>query len=140
EDVETMRRASQWLQYDGLRYAVEATMRRAWHSSGVLPWQFNESFPNAWCTSAVDWHGEPKPAYYGVARAYRGAPSAQFATCVWGGLGEVRAQVTAPAQLIDLDGRVVAEGEDEISAPLDAFEYDVFVLDVGGLNRYVMAR
>jgi beta-mannosidase len=140
EDVETMRRASQWLQYDGLRYAVEANMRRAWRSSGVLPWQLNESFPNAWCTAAVDWHGEPKPAYWGVARAYRGAPSAQFATCAWGGLGEVRARVTAPAQLRDLDGRVVAEGESEVSAPLDAFMHDVFVLDVGGLNRYVMTR
>ena len=105
EDVETMRRASQWLQYDGLRYAIEATIRRAWQASGVLPWQFNEPFPNAWCTSALDWHGDPKPAYYGVARAYRGAPSAQFATCAWGGLGEARATVTTPARLVDLDGR-----------------------------------
>jgi beta-mannosidase len=136
EDVDTLRRASQWLQYDGLRYAVEAAIRRA---AGVIPWQLNESFPNAWCTSAVDWHGEPKPAYYGVARAYRGAPSARFATCAWGGLGEVRAVVSAPARLHDLDGRVVAEGESEVRAPLDAFAHDVFLLDVGG-NRYVMTR
>ena len=136
EDVETMRRASQWLQYDGLRYAVEAAIRRR---AGVIPWQLNESFPNAWCTSAVDWHGEPKPAYYGVARAYRGAPSAQFATCAWGGLDEVRAIVTAPARLHDLDGRVVEEGEHEVRAPLDAFAHDVFLLDVRG-NRYVMTR
>jgi beta-mannosidase len=135
-DVETMRRASQWLQYDGLRYAVEATIRRC---AGVIPWQFNEPFPNAWCTCAVDWHGEPKPAYYGVARAYRGAPSAQFATCAWGGVAEVCARVDAPARLLDLDGRVVAEGSGEISAPLDAFAYDVFLLDVAG-NRYVMSR
>jgi beta-mannosidase len=135
-DVETMRRASQWLQFDGLRYAVEATIRRG---AGVVPWQFNEPFPNAWCTCAVDWHGEPKPAYYGVARAYRGAPSAQFATCAWGGLGEVRAQVSAPARLLDLDGRVVAEGTGEVAAPVDAFAHDVFLLDVGG-NRYVMSR
>jgi beta-mannosidase len=139
EEVETMRRASQWLQYDGLRYAVEATIRRAWRASGVLPWQFNESFPNAWCTCAVDWQGEPKPAYYGVARAYRGAASAQFATCCWGGLGEVRARVSAPARLVDLDGRVVAEGDEEITAPLDAFADDVFVLDLV-TNRYVMTR
>jgi len=141
EDVETMRRASQWLQYDGLRYAVEATIRRAWRASGVLPWQFNESFPNAWCTSAVDWHGNPKPAYHGVARAYRGAPSARFATCAWGGLGEVHAAVSAPARLVDLDGRLVAEGETEVRAPLDAFANDVFLLDLGGgANRYVMSR
>ena len=139
EDVDTMRRASQWLQYDGLRYAVEATIRRAWHASGVLPWQFNESFPNAWCTSAVDWWGNPKPAYFGVARAYRGAPSAQFATCAWGGLGEVRARVSAPARLRNLDGSVVADGADEIVAPLDAFATDVFLLDLV-TNRYVMTR
>ena len=82
DDVETMRRASQWLQYEGLRYAVEAPSGRG---AGVIPWQLNEPFPNAWCTCAVDYHGEPKPASHGVARAYRGAPSAQFATWAWGG-------------------------------------------------------
>jgi beta-mannosidase len=138
EDVETMRRCSQWLQYDGLRYAVEATIRRAWRASGVLPWQFNESFPNAWCTCAVDWHGEPKPAYYGVARAYRGAPSAQFATCAWGGLDEVVVRA-GHARLVDLDGRVVAEGDGEVRAPLDAFAADVFLVDLV-TNRYVMTR
>ncbi|HEV7641162.1 MAG TPA: glycoside hydrolase family 2 TIM barrel-domain containing protein [Gaiellaceae bacterium] len=138
EDVETMRRASQWLQYDGLRYAVEANMRRA-RSVGVLPWQFNESFPNAWCTAAVDWHGEPKPAYWGVARAYRGAPSAQFATCAWGGEPEVRARIhgDVTARLVNLDGSVVAVARDEIAAPLAQLG-DVFVLDLEGRNRYVM--
>jgi beta-mannosidase len=141
DDVETMRRASQWLQYEGLRYAVEATIRRAWQASGVLPWQFNEPFPNAWCTSAVDWWGNPKPAYFGVARAYRGAPSARLAMCAWGGLGEVRAVVSAAARLVDLDGRVVAEvpGAGEISAQLDAFAHDVFLLDLV-TNRYVLTR
>ena len=71
EDVETMRRCSQWLQYEGLRYAVEATLRRG---AGTIPWQLNEPYPNAWCTWAVDHRGDPKPAYWGVARAYGGAP------------------------------------------------------------------
>ncbi|MFL5955355.1 MAG: glycoside hydrolase family 2 protein [Gaiellaceae bacterium] len=137
-DVETMRRASQWLQYDGLRYAVEANMRRS-RSVGVLPWQFAESFPNAWCTSAVDWHGEPKPAYWGVARAYRGAPSAQFATCAWGGEREVRARIhgDVAARLVNLDGTVVAEASDEIAAQAADLS-EVFVLDLEGRNRYVM--
>jgi beta-mannosidase len=134
-DLETLRRASQWLQYEGLRYAVEATIRRG---AGIIPWQFNEPFPNAWCTSALDWHGNPKPAYHGVARAYRGAPSARFATCAWGGLGEVLA-FAEHARLVDLDGRVVAEGDGEVRAPLDAFAHDVFLLDLGA-NRYVMSR
>ncbi|HZB23927.1 MAG TPA: glycoside hydrolase family 2 TIM barrel-domain containing protein [Gaiellaceae bacterium] len=136
-DVETMRRASQWLQYDGLRYAVEASIRRG---AGTIPWQLNESYPNAWCTSVIDYHGVPKPAYYGVARAYRGAPSARFATSAWGDAGEARAVVTTPARFVDLDGRVVAEAEGgELIAPLDAFAHDVFLLDLGE-NRYVMTR
>ena len=135
EDVESMCRASQWLQYEGLRYAVEASIRRG---AGTIPWQLNESYPNAWCTAAVDWHGEPKPAYYGVARAYAGAPSARFATCAWGGEAEVRAY--GSGRIVDLHGRVVAEGDGEIAAPLDAIGTDVFVLDLHGRNRYVMTR
>jgi len=142
EDVETMRRASQWLQYDGLRYAVEAQLRRWPRCSGTLPWQLNESFPNAWCTSAVDWHGEPKPSFWGVARAYRGAPSASFATCAWGGEAEVRAAAGAPARLLGLRGEVLAEAADGVvAAALDELPDDVFLLDVGdGANRYVFSR
>ena len=134
--LEAMRRASQWLQYDGLRYAVEARLRRR---IGVIPWQLNESYPNAWCTAVVDWHGEPKPAYWGVRRAYLGAPSARFATCAWGGEQEVRAQIHGDvvARLLRLDGTVVAEGREEVAAPTDALG-DVFVLDLDGRNRYVM--
>ena len=137
-DVETMRRASQWLQYEGLRYAVEATLRRG---AGTIPWQFNEPYPNAWCTTAVDYRGDAKPAYYGVARAYRrDQPTAQFATSAWGGETDARARVSAPARFVDLDGTVVAESDGaEIAAPLDAFAADVFLLDLGA-NRYVMTR
>ena len=70
DGVEQLRRASQWLQATGLAYAVEADRRRAPRCSMVLPWQLNESFPNAWCTSAVDFLGEPKPAFWAVARAF----------------------------------------------------------------------
>ena len=137
DDLETLRRCSQWLQYEGLRYAVEATLRRG---AGTIPWQLNEPFPNAWCTCAVDHRGDPKPAYWGVRRAYGGAPSARFATSAWGGLGEARATVTGPARFVDLDGTVVAEAaEGELAAPLDAFAHDVFLLDLGA-NRYAMTR
>nr|WP_284253755.1 hypothetical protein [Pseudolysinimonas kribbensis] len=69
-DVDRLLRASQLLQAAGLQYAVEADRRRAPRCSMVLPWQLHESFPNAWCTSSVDYHGEPKPAYHAVARAF----------------------------------------------------------------------
>jgi beta-mannosidase len=132
-DLETLRRASQWLQYDGLRYAVEARLRQG---IGVIPWQLNESYPNAWCTAVVDWHGEPKPAYYGVKRAYLGAPSARFATCAWGGEREVR--VHGSGRIVDLHGRVVAGGDGEVAVPLDEIATDVFLVDLDGGNRYVM--
>ncbi len=137
DGLDALRRASQWLQYEGLRYAVEANLRRG---AGTIPWQLNESFPNAWCTAAVDHRGDPKPAYYGVARAYRpDHPSASFETCAWGGREEARVRSEEPALFLELDGTVVAEGKGELAVPLDAFAGDVFLLDVGG-NRYVMTR
>jgi hypothetical protein len=74
-----------------------------------------------------------------VARAYRGAPSAQFATCAWGGDSEVRARIhgDVTARLVNVDGGVVAEARGEIAAPLTELS-EVFVLDLDGRNRYVM--
>src|SRR5207237_3750801 len=92
---------------------------------------------------AVDRRGDPKPAYWGVARTYRDRhPSASFATCAWGGEHEVRARVHGDcvARIVDLAGNVVAESRSgEIAAPLDAIATDVFLLDLG-TNRYVMTR
>ena len=79
-----------------------------------------------------------------VARAYReGHPSARFATCTWGGgrsgKDEVVAEVAgdALARLVNLDGTVVASGVGEVRAPVSALS-EAFVLDLDGLNRYVM--
>ncbi len=62
--------ASQYLQYEGLKYAVESNRRRAFQNSGTFPWQFNEPYPNLYCTSSLDYYGNPKPAYYGVQNSY----------------------------------------------------------------------
>jgi len=83
-DIETMIQASQFLQAEGLRYAVESNIRRQFTCSGVFPWQFNEPYPNAYCTCSVDYYGQPKPVYYAVARAYRDLlVSAGFKSQVW---------------------------------------------------------
>jgi beta-mannosidase len=169
EDLDKMRRASQHLQYDGLRYGVEASRRRAFRSSGTLPWQLNESYPNAWCTSAVDYWGDPKPAYFGVMRAYEpNHVCASFVTCAWGGQDEASATVWAwgrgssvTARFVEASGRVVAEetfplGElgdkpallGQVSVPLPAIATDVFLLDLSlrddgvvvSSNRYLMTR
>ena len=70
EDLATFLRASQWMQAEGLRYAIEANRRRQWRCSGVSPWQFNEPFPNTACTNVVDYMAQPKPAYWWTRRAY----------------------------------------------------------------------
>jgi beta-mannosidase len=71
---------SRWLQAEAIGYAVEANRRRAPHCSGSILWQMNEPFPNISCTSAVDYYGEAKPAYYRVALAQRpNHPSARYA-------------------------------------------------------------
>jgi beta-mannosidase len=63
--------ASQWLQAEGLRYYVEETRRRWPDTAGIFPWQLNEPWPNVTCTSAVEYGGRPKLAYYAVRAAYR---------------------------------------------------------------------
>ncbi|HET7027970.1 MAG TPA: glycoside hydrolase family 2 TIM barrel-domain containing protein [Candidatus Limnocylindrales bacterium] len=117
-DVEAVRRASQWLQAEGLRYAVEANRRRWPRNSGSIPWQLNESFPNAWCTSAVDHRGDPKAAYFAVADAYRAVHvCASYATTAWGGDDAIRVTawawstvgqrtMTITARLLEMDGTV----------------------------------
>ncbi len=82
--VEEFVRATQFTQADGLRYALESDRRRKYHNSGTLPWQFNEPYPMAACTSAVDYYARPKPSFYAVGRAY--APlliSARFHALAW---------------------------------------------------------
>ncbi|MGR6318293.1 glycoside hydrolase family 2 TIM barrel-domain containing protein [Micromonospora soli] len=118
-DLAALSRASQFLQADGLRYAVEANRRRP-ESCGVLPWQLNESFPNGWCTAAVDYFGEPKAAYHYVRRAYRPlhvcaalpAPRItddQFAATVWAWWDTASGPARVTARVVRLDGSQVAE-------------------------------
>ena len=46
DKIEDVICASQFLQYEGLKYAVESNRRRAFCNSGSMMWQFNEPYPN----------------------------------------------------------------------------------------------
>jgi beta-mannosidase len=131
-DLDALRRASQWLQAEGLRYAVEANRRRWPRNSGSIPWQLNESYPNAWCTAVVDHHGDPKPAFWAVARAYAPvAVCASFDGAAWRGRDPFEAALWAwterdavpgarmKARLVDVDGGVLAEASDDLDLEPD---------------------
>jgi len=117
DHIETLIRASQFLQAEGLRYAVESNVRRQYRNSGTLPWQFNEPFPNAYCTSAIDYYAEPKPVYYAVARAYRPvSATAAFATQAWAGRDAFEAELWAAN-----DGTSAIEGAELTARLADGF-------------------
>jgi beta-mannosidase len=155
--IEELVRATQFMQADGLRYALESDRRRKYHNSGTLPWQFNEPYPMAACTSAVDYYARPKPSYYAVSRAY--SPllvSARFHTLAWGGCEQFEAEawvsnsyerassdVSLKMRILGAVGRIYAERVDIISFGancaaklavlhelLDSIPEDVFFLDI----------
>jgi beta-mannosidase len=142
-DVETWVRATQMMQAEGLRYALEADRRRKYQNSGTLPWQFNEPYPMAACTSAVDYYGQPKPSYYAVKHAY--APlhvSARFDTMAWAGRDTFEAEIWVhnsaraiaegyilTAHLAGSDGTIYGEWSASITTPPDSAQ-SVYVLAV----------
>lgn len=155
--IEELVLATQFMQADGLRYALEADRRRKYHNSGALPWQFNEPYPMAACTSAVDYYARPKPVYYSVSRAY--APlllSARFPTQAWEGFEQFEveawicnsheqsyADVTLKLCVIGVRGNVYFERTESVSfgancaakltvlqESLDSIPEEAFFLDV----------
>ena len=128
-EAEQIRKASQFMQYEGLKYAVECNIRRAMRNSASLPWQFNEPYPNLFCTSVVDYYGWPKPAYYGMKKAYAAchvtaafdSPSLAGRESFWaeifaGGIrpeGKDEAGVCIQAVLFDMQGNILLREEAE---------------------------
>jgi beta-mannosidase len=149
-------RVSQYTQAEGLRYAAEANLRRQYQSSGTLPWQFNEPYPNAFCTSAVDYYAQPKAVYYTLARAYSPVQiSARFDSQSWQGRDLFESEIwtvnsreteyaaEAVIRLYDAEGvllagetaRVIVNGNGSrravsFSARLTDLQTELFVLDL----------
>ncbi len=155
--LEMMVQATQFMQAEGVRYAIEANRRRKYQNSGSLPWQFDEPYPMAACTSAVDYYAQPKPLYHAVARAY--APlvvSATFPTQAWEGRTTFEAtiytlnsheqsfaSVMVNARLVGASGREYKAQKERVAIrpnvgtelmqvrwPLAGMEEDVFFLDL----------
>lgn len=69
-DLETYWRCSQLLQAQVVGYGVASNRRRAPRCSGALVWQLNEPWTNAHNTSAVDFDGRTKMAYWATREAF----------------------------------------------------------------------
>jgi beta-mannosidase len=117
DDLDMLVRATQMLQAEGVRYAIEANRRRIPRNSGSLPWQLNEPYPMAACTSAVDYYGRPKALYHAVAEAFAPlALSARYDTLAWAGRPAFEAELwavsalRAPVAGATLEARVVGAG------------------------------
>lgn len=156
-DLETMVEATQYVQAEAVRYALERNRTRQFQNSGSLPWQFNEPHPMAACTSAIDYYGRPKALYYAVAGAYEEVlVSAKVPMQVWAGEPTFHAELDAvqsgtqaiedavlTCTLLDADGRPIASGQIQstlpansharfgaFSCPLDKVTTDLFILDL----------
>jgi beta-mannosidase len=71
-DLSAFVTVSQFIQAEGMRYALESNRRRKYQNSGSMIWAFNEPFPNVSNTCLVDYYGSPKMSYYWVRKAYAG--------------------------------------------------------------------
>lgn len=132
-DIEQIRKGSQYLQYEGLKYAVECSRRRAFRSSGTFPWQLNEPYPNLFCTSAVDYYGIPKPAYYGMKKVYgKFRISAAFDSPILKGRQQLTAALYAGAseEVCAKNLRAWAALYDEAGALCWQEEYSIAGLDM----------
>jgi beta-mannosidase len=84
EDLEAFVACSQFIQAEGLRYALEANRRRAFQNCGSIIWQYNEPCPNVSGTNLEDYYGRKKLAYGYVRGAFRPlTPSLRYQKLVW---------------------------------------------------------
>ena len=128
---------SQYIQAEGVRYALESNRRRAYRCCGSIVWQLNEVWPNTSCTSVLDYYGNPKLVYDFCRDAYRRVHvSLRYDKLIWQPdevfFGEVFAHLedgekpdSIRVRLLDAGGRTLFEKQD--SRPFD-FSMAVAVL------------
>jgi beta-mannosidase len=133
EDDDLAVLASQWLQAETLRYYIEETRRRWPRSGGIYPWQLNEPWPNMACTSAIEYTGRTKLAYYAVRSAYRSvaatahytgltiAPGDPLCAEIWAQNDLDGCEADLLIDLRDLDGHELGPGtKRQVSLPANS--------------------
>lgn len=148
--------ASQFIQWDGIRYLLES-MRHAEHEkNGVLLWNFNEPYPNLCNTNVIDFFGETKPAYLALKHAFEPLHiAAEVPTITWGDKSHFTATLFASNslpfaadvkishRLVGASNQVYHQGQahasvnatsgarvGDLSVPLSSLREDLFFLDL----------
>jgi beta-mannosidase len=118
-----------------LQYSLETARRESSASSGTIPWCFNEPYPSANGQGAVNYYGNPTPAYYAVKRVY--APfhvTAALPSFAWDGestftadlwlhnSGAEKSLLNVVAVITDLNGRELYQENLAAEAPETAAE------------------
>ena len=128
EELKTFITCSQFIQGEGIRYALEANRRRMFQNCGNMLWQYNEPWPNASGTNVMDYYNKPKLAYWMLRDAYRPiTPSLSYHKLIYhkgetfdGGLF-VANDLTAfedvlSCRVTDMEGREVLSASHKVSA------------------------
>ncbi len=69
-DLETLAKASEFVQAEGLRYLIHSVRRQRPDTCGIVLWALNETFPNAASLSILEYSLKPKPCYNFVKNAF----------------------------------------------------------------------
>ncbi len=125
-ETETLVKCSQFIQAEGIRYALQANLRRAMKNCGSIIWQFNEPWPNVACTSLTSYPLRPKLAYYFTKDAFSSCyASLRYDRLCWDH-GEIfAAEVFAFNEIGTRSGTVVTEITDRAGTILYRSEYAV---------------
>jgi len=71
QDHRTFILASRFMQWEQMRYALEAHRRLGKRCAGACLWHYAEPWPNFADTCSVDAYDQPKPTFYGTKAAFR---------------------------------------------------------------------
>ncbi len=116
-DLDAFALASQVTQAEALKFFIESTRLRKWHTSGILRWNVLDGWPQ-FSDAVVDYYFAKKLAYHYIRRAQRpvclviGEPQDGFAAVV--GCNDTRTVARLEYGVRSADGRGFAEGEFEM--------------------------
>ncbi len=113
DELETLIKCSQFIQAEGIRYALQSNLRRAMQNCGSIIWQFNEPWPNISCTSLTSYPLIPKLAYYFTKDSYAGEyVSLKYSKLCWQAGETFNAEVFAFCEKGVKEGTVLCEISD----------------------------